>query len=75
MHRIGIMTYESTGVEKLDRPGQLIVANHPPLIDTIFLISRIPAANCIVKEKLWHNLFTKGPIINAGYVSNGDPEK
>lgn len=75
MHRIGIMTYEITGLEKLNRPGQLIVANHPTLIDIVFLISRIPAANCIVKEKLWHNPFTKGPIINAGYISNGDPEK
>ena len=75
MHRIGIMTYEITGLEKLNRPGQLIIANHPTLIDIVFLISRIPAANCIVKEKLWHNPFTKGPIINAGYISNGDPEK
>jgi 1-acyl-sn-glycerol-3-phosphate acyltransferase len=75
MHRIGIMTYEITGLEKLNRSGQLIVANHPTLIDIVFLISRIPAANCIVKEKLWHNPFTKGPIINAGYISNGDPEK
>jgi 1-acyl-sn-glycerol-3-phosphate acyltransferase len=74
MHRIGIMTYEITGLEKLNRPGQLIVANHPTLIDIVFLISRIPAANCIVKEKLWHNPFTKGPIIHAGYISNGDPE-
>lgn len=75
MHRIGIMTYEITGLEKLNRPGQLIIANHPTLIDIVFLISRIPEANCIVKEKLWHNPFTKGPIINAGYISNGDPGK
>ncbi|WP_305909473.1 lysophospholipid acyltransferase family protein [Methylomarinum sp. Ch1-1] len=75
MHRIGVMTYQITGLEKLNRPGQLIVANHPTLVDIVFLISRIPAANCIVKEKLWHNPFTKGPIINAGYISNGDPEK
>lgn len=75
MHRIGIMTYEITGLEKLNRPGQLIIANHPTLIDIVFLISRIPFANCIVKEKLWHNPFTKGPVINAGYISNGNPEK
>ncbi len=75
MHRIGIMTYEINGLEKLNRPGQLIVANHPTLIDIVFLISRIPAANCIVKEALWHNPFTRGPIVNAGYISNGDPEK
>lgn len=75
MHRIGIMSYEINGLENLNRPGQLIIANHPTLIDIVFLISRIPAANCIVKEKLWHNPFTKGPVVNAGYISNGDPEK
>ncbi|MGR9052378.1 MAG: lysophospholipid acyltransferase family protein [Gammaproteobacteria bacterium] len=75
MHRIGIMTYEINGLEKLNRPGQLILANHPTLVDIVFLISRIPAANCIVKDKLWHNPFMRGPIVNAGYISNGDPTK
>ena len=75
MHRLGIMTYEINGLEKLNRPGQLIIANHPTLIDIVFLISRIPAASCIVKEKLWHNPFTRGPVVNAGYISNGNSEK
>lgn len=75
MHKLGIMTYEIKGLEKLNRPGQLIIANHPTLIDIVFLISRIPAASCIVKEQLWHNPFTKGPVINAGYISNGNSEK
>jgi len=74
MHRLGIMTYEINGLEKLNRPGQLIVANHPTLIDIVFLISRIQLACCIVKARLWHNPFMRGPILNAGYISNGDPE-
>jgi 1-acyl-sn-glycerol-3-phosphate acyltransferase len=75
MHRLGIMTYSIKGLEKLNKPGQLIIANHPTLIDIVFLISRIPLASCIVKEKLWHNPFTKGSVINAGYISNGYAEK
>jgi 1-acyl-sn-glycerol-3-phosphate acyltransferase len=75
MYRIGIMTYEIKGLEKLNRPGQLIVANHPTLVDIVFLISRIKYANCIVKESLWRNPFMRGPILNAGYISNADPEK
>ena len=75
MHRLGIMTYEIKGLEKLDRPGQLIIANHPTLIDIVFLISRIKEANCIVKESLCRNPFMRGPILNAGYISNGDPKK
>jgi len=74
MFRLGIMTYEIKGLEKLNKPRQLIIANHPTLIDIVLLISRIPATNCIVKEKLWHNPFTRGPVINADYISNGDPE-
>ena len=75
MHRIGIMTYEINGLDKLNRPGQLILANHPTLVDIVFLISRIRHANCIVKGSLWRNPFMRGPILNAGYISNADPEK
>lgn len=75
MHQIGIMSYEIKGLEKLNRPGQLIIANHPTLVDIVFLISRITQANCIVKESLWRNPFMRGPILNAGYISNSDPEK
>jgi 1-acyl-sn-glycerol-3-phosphate acyltransferase len=75
MHRMGVMTYEIAGLNKLNRPGQLIIANHPTLVDIVFLISRIKQANCIVKANLWHNPFMRGAIQNAGYVSNDDPEK
>lgn len=75
MYRLGIMTYEIHGLERLNRPGQLIIANHPTLIDIVFLISRIPAALCIVKESLWHNPFMRGAVANTGYISNGDSVK
>jgi 1-acyl-sn-glycerol-3-phosphate acyltransferase len=75
MHRLGIMDYHIEGLDKLNRPGQLIIANHPTLVDIVFLISRIPHATCIVKESLWHNPFMRGPIINAGYISNGNSEQ
>ncbi|MBL6985435.1 MAG: 1-acyl-sn-glycerol-3-phosphate acyltransferase [Methylobacter sp.] len=75
MHRLGIMTYEIVGLGKLNRPGQLIIANHPTLVDIVFLISRITQASCIVKAGLFRNPFMRGPIINAGYISNGNPEQ
>ena len=75
MHRLGVMSYEIIGLEKLNRAGQLIIANHPTLVDIVFLISRIQQASCIVKAQLWHNPFTRRPIVNAGYISNGDPEQ
>jgi 1-acyl-sn-glycerol-3-phosphate acyltransferase len=75
MHKLGVMTYEVKGLEKINRTGQLIIANHPTLIDIVFLISRMPQASCIVKEQLFHNPFTKGSVINAGYIKNENPEQ
>jgi 1-acyl-sn-glycerol-3-phosphate acyltransferase len=74
MHRLGVMTYDVIGLEKLNRSGQLIVANHPTLVDVVFLLSRIRQANCIVKASLWRNPAMRGPILNAGYISNADSE-
>lgn len=74
MHRLGVMSYRVTGLEKLNRPGQLIIANHPTLIDVVFLLSRIERASCIVKASLWRNPAMRGPILNAGYISNADSE-
>lgn len=75
MHRLGVMSYEIDGLEKLNRPGQLVVANHPTLVDVVFLLSRIRQASCIVKASLWRNPAMRGPILNAGYISNADSEK
>lgn len=70
MNAVGVLTYEFRGAEKLGRPGQLIVANHPSLIDVIFLIGFTPAAVCVVKAALWRNPFTRLPLTIAGYASN-----
>jgi 1-acyl-sn-glycerol-3-phosphate acyltransferase len=68
--RMGVLTYEFRGVENLGRPHQMIVANHPSLLDVVFLIAHVPGANCVVKHGLAHNPFTSGPVCNAGYITN-----
>lgn len=75
MHRLGIYTYEFHGAEQLQAKGQLIVANHPSLIDVCFLLSRIPETNCIVRGGLSRNPFTKGPIKTANFIINENPEQ
>ena len=70
MYRAGILTYSVEGAEKLGRPGQMIIANHPSLIDVVVLIGLVRDANCVVKQSLWHNPFTRGPVSDAGYISN-----
>jgi 1-acyl-sn-glycerol-3-phosphate acyltransferase len=73
MRALGIMTYEINGLEKLqDCQGEIIVANHPTLIDVVVLISLLPRADCIVKKSLWHNPFTRGPVQAAGYILNDE---
>ncbi|UPG93325.1 lysophospholipid acyltransferase family protein [Luteibacter aegosomatissinici] len=70
MYRTGVVTYQFEGLERLGRPGQMIVANHPSLIDVVFLIGHVPDANCVVKHSLWKNPFMRGPICVAQYISN-----
>ncbi len=70
MRFTGVLTYEFHGAERLGRPGQVIVANHPSLIDVVFLLGFAPGASCIVKDALWRNPFTRGPVAAAGFISN-----
>lgn len=70
MFRSGVLTYEVEGAERLGRPGQMIIANHPSLIDVVVLIAFIRDANCVVKQSLWTNPCMRGPIRAAHYISN-----
>jgi 1-acyl-sn-glycerol-3-phosphate acyltransferase len=70
MRVLGVLSYRFEGVEKLSRPGLLILANHPTLLDVVFLISLVPNADCVVKASLARNPFTRGPIQATGYLCN-----
>ena len=70
MQILGVLRYEIIGLQRLQREGLLILANHPTLIDTVFLMAFVKRADCIVKGKLWDNPFTRGPVRAAGYINN-----
>jgi len=70
MRWLGVLRYEISGLERLQRRGLLILANHPTLIDTVFLMAFVKHADCIVKSRLWTNPFTRGTVRAAGYISN-----
>ena len=75
MRILRVLTYDTQGLERLQRTGLLILANHPTLIDTVFLMAFVKQADCIVKNSLWQNPFTCGPIRAAGYICNqNDPD-
>lgn len=67
---VGVCRLEVKGRERLRRDGQLILANHPSLIDVVFLMSLVRNADCIVKAALLRNPFTRGPVRAAGFVCN-----
>jgi 1-acyl-sn-glycerol-3-phosphate acyltransferase len=74
MRIIGILDYEVRGGERINAPGRLVIANHPCLLDIVFLISQIRNATCIVKPHLANNLFMSIPIRAMGYIYAEEPE-
>jgi len=71
MKALGVLSYEIENLEKLS-DSKLILANHPSLIDVIFLISLVPNANCVVKGALTRNPCIRYVIKMAGYIINDD---
>jgi 1-acyl-sn-glycerol-3-phosphate acyltransferase len=70
MRAVGVLTYEFRDAGRLGRPGQMILANHPSLIDVVFLLAFTREPLCIVKAAMWRNPFTRWPVMAAGFVSN-----
>lgn len=66
----GIVEARFHGFERLGKPGQLILANHPSLLDVVFILSRVPEANCLVKTDLLRNPAMNSQIRACGYVPN-----
>jgi len=62
-----------TGREDLS--ACLITANHPSLIDTVFLLALFPGADCVVKRAHWNNPFTMLAVRFARYIPNNDPQQ
>jgi 1-acyl-sn-glycerol-3-phosphate acyltransferase len=62
------------GADRLHTPGRkLLVANHPSLIDTALIVSRLPQADCIVGRDYSENPLLRGAVRAADYISNDLP--
>jgi 1-acyl-sn-glycerol-3-phosphate acyltransferase len=74
MRTVGVLQYEISGVENVI-PGRnyLVIANHPSLIDVVFLLAMFPRADCVIKQELRENFWTKHLMKGVGYISNRDP--
>jgi 1-acyl-sn-glycerol-3-phosphate acyltransferase len=63
------------GRRYLSEPGQFVIANHPTLIDVVFLVACIPNAVCVVKDTLLRSFGVGLLLRGAGYVGNAeDPQ-
>jgi 1-acyl-sn-glycerol-3-phosphate acyltransferase len=72
MKTVRVLTYEVRGAEKLQRPSLLVMANHPTLIDVVFLVSLMPQALCVVRSDFLRNPFT-GPLLSAAqFLDSGE---
>jgi 1-acyl-sn-glycerol-3-phosphate acyltransferase len=73
MKNLGVLSYSIRGLENLPVPANcIIVANHPTLIDVVFLISLFPEADCVIKSNLWRNPFTRFVVSAANHIPNDD---
>lgn len=70
MEGLGLLEVTVRGGEALREPGQLVVANHPTLLDVVFLVSLMPQADCVVKREVLSNPFMRGVAGCTGYLSN-----
>lgn len=71
----GLLEVKYEGFERLGRKGQLVVANHPSLIDVVLIFSKVPGLNCIVKKDLLKNPVMVFPIIACGFLPNSESEE
>ncbi len=70
----GILQVEYHGFERLGKPGQLVLANHPSLLDVVLIFSRISHFNCVVKKDLMYNPAMSAPIKACGFIPNIESE-
>ncbi|WP_118183563.1 lysophospholipid acyltransferase family protein [Paraburkholderia phosphatilytica] len=74
LRRIGVMELDTRGAAQLRASGaSIVVANHPTYLDVMVLLSLMPNACCVVKNKHWGNPCFWGIVRAAEYVSNADP--
>ncbi len=74
---VGAVSYEIHGAEKLRQArGTVVVANHPSLLDVVFLMAFMRKTQAVVKQGVWNNPFMAGVVRSANYIPNlNDPER
>ncbi|MCP1727730.1 1-acyl-sn-glycerol-3-phosphate acyltransferase [Natronospira proteinivora] len=76
IEKLGLGRFEIENEHLLAQSGGCLVlpVKHPTLIDVVVLISRLPEADCVVKQSAWRNPVLALMVSAAGYVSNAEAE-
>jgi 1-acyl-sn-glycerol-3-phosphate acyltransferase len=76
LRALRVLDLDLHDVELLGRiEGQLIIANHPTLLDVVLLIALVPRVQCIVKHELWQSRYLGGVMRQAGFIRNDLPSE
>ena len=71
LERIGACRFDLSALDALrDAPAMILAPNHPSLLDAVMILSRLPAATCIVKSALFNNLIFGMIARIAAYIPN-----
>lgn len=73
LEAMGLFRVHVHDARRLSGPGaRLVVANHPTLLDVVFLIAQMPQADCVVNTARARNPFLRSAVSAAGYVRNDE---
>jgi 1-acyl-sn-glycerol-3-phosphate acyltransferase len=71
MRATGMLRIEIRGMEALRQMrGTIFVANHPALVDAVFLVAQLPPTACVMRANLLRNPAMCGAALLARYVTN-----
>ncbi len=72
--RAAKIDFDALKKTSLPQTGAILVANHPTLLDYVFIASVFPTIDCVVRSTLLNNPFLSGIIRACGYLTNDGPE-
>jgi 1-acyl-sn-glycerol-3-phosphate acyltransferase len=70
MASLRVLSYRIEGASALARPGALVVANHPSLIDAILVMAAGGGMTCVAKAALFHHPVLGTAVRALGFVDN-----
>ncbi|MEM1231034.1 MAG: lysophospholipid acyltransferase family protein [Pseudomonadota bacterium] len=73
--RLGLLQHDVRSSAEPLAPGTIVIANHPSLVDVVFVLAELPQLCCVLKSDL-RRVPVLGRLVRAlNYLSNEDPER